>query len=41
MRKLPANPFYYKAKEKALQDRLQQESAWYACAYDGDSTLWP
>lgn len=40
-RKLPANPFYYKAREKALQNRLQQESAWYACPYDGDSTLWP
>ena len=41
MRKLPANPFYYKAQEIALQHRLQQESAWYACPYDGDSTLWP
>lgn len=40
-RKLPANPFYYRAKDKTMQDHLQQESAWYACPYDGDSTLWP
>jgi hypothetical protein len=40
-RNLPANPFYFKAREKNLQDALQQQAAWYACAYDGDSTLWP
>jgi hypothetical protein len=40
-RSLPANPFYFKAQEKKLHEALQQEVAWYACPYDGDSTLWP
>jgi hypothetical protein len=40
-RKLPANPFYFKAREKALQESLKQESVWYASPFDGDSTLWP
>jgi hypothetical protein len=40
-RNLPANPFYFKAREKSLQEALLQEAAWYASAYDGDSTLWP
>jgi hypothetical protein len=40
-RKLPANPFYFKAKEKELQESLRQETVWYATPFDGDSTLWP
>jgi hypothetical protein len=40
-RSLPANPFYFKARDKNLDEALQSPAAWYACAYDGDSTLWP
>jgi hypothetical protein len=40
-RDFPACPYYYKARERSLQQRLLNESAWYACSYDGDTTLWP
>lgn len=40
-RDYPACPYYFKARDRALQQRLQNESAWYACPYDGDTTLWP
>jgi hypothetical protein len=40
-RKLPANPFYFKTREKELQEVLKQEAVWYASSFDGDSTLWP
>ena len=40
-RDYPACPYYFKARDRALQQRLQSESAWYACPYDGDTTLWP
>lgn len=41
VRQYPACPFYYKAVDKALQDKLASEDYWYACPFDGDSTLWP
>jgi hypothetical protein len=40
-RKLPANPFYFKTREKELLEVLKQEAFWYASPFDGDSTLWP
>jgi hypothetical protein len=40
-RKYPACPFYFKARDRALQERLADENAWYACPFDGDSTIWP
>ena len=40
-RDYPACPYYFKARDRVLQQRLQNESAWYACPYDGDTTLWP
>lgn len=40
-RKYPACPFYFKARDRALHERLANENAWYACPFDGDSTIWP
>jgi hypothetical protein len=40
-RDYPACPYFYKAKDRELQDQLKREGAWYACPYDGDTTLWP
>jgi hypothetical protein len=40
-RDYPSNPFFYKARDKDLQAKLTGESAWYACPFDGDATLWP
>jgi hypothetical protein len=40
-RKYPACPFYYKARERSLHEKLANESAWYASPFDGDATLWP
>jgi hypothetical protein len=40
-RKYPANPFFFKARDKKLHEALTNESAWYASPYDGDATLWP
>jgi len=39
LRKYPACPFYFKAKDRALHDSLRHEDAWYACPFDGDTTL--
>jgi hypothetical protein len=40
-RQYPACPFFFKARNRALHERLTDQSAWYACPYDGDATLWP
>jgi hypothetical protein len=40
-RKYPACPFYYKARERSLHEKLANESVWYASPFDGDATLWP
>ena len=40
-RKYPACPFYFKARDRALHERLAADNAWYACPFDGDSTIWP
>jgi hypothetical protein len=40
-RNYPANPYFFKARDKALQERLANQDAWYACPFDGDATLWP
>jgi len=40
-RKYPACPFFYKTRDAELRGKLADESAWYACPYDGDATLWP
>jgi len=40
-RKYPACPFFYKARERSLHERLSDESVWYASPFDGDATLWP
>jgi hypothetical protein len=41
LRKYPACPFFYKAKDRALHERLADENAWYACPFDGDGTIFP
>jgi len=41
VREYPADPFFFKVRDKALQEILAAESAWYATPYDGDSTIWP
>jgi hypothetical protein len=38
-RKYPACPYYFKAADPRLQERLEDPSVWYACPYDGDATL--
>jgi hypothetical protein len=40
-RQYPACPFFFKARNQALHQRLTDKNAWYACPYDGDATLWP
>jgi hypothetical protein len=40
-RSYPACPYFYKARERALQEKLASEDVWYACPFDGDATLWP
>jgi hypothetical protein len=40
-RRYPGWPFFYKVRDRTLQEKLREEDAWYACPYDGDSTLWP
>ncbi len=40
-RDYPACPYFYKAREPELRETLKAEDAWYACPYDGDTTLWP
>lgn len=40
-RNYPACPFFFKARDGALHERLTDENAWYACPFDGDGTIWP
>jgi hypothetical protein len=40
-RKFPACPFYFKAKDRTLHGMLKNEDSWYACPFDGDTTLMP
>jgi hypothetical protein len=40
-RNYPACPFYYKARDRSLHEKLSDEGVWYASPFDGDSTLWP
>lgn len=40
-RKLPACPFYYRASNPELHRALADSSSWYACAFDGDTTMMP
>ena len=40
-RDYPACPYLYKARDPVLHQKLANESAWYACPFDGDATLWP
>jgi hypothetical protein len=41
LRKYPACPFFYKARDRALHEKLSDETAWYACPFDGDGTIFP
>lgn len=41
IRQYPAQPFFFKARDKNLHQALLNKDAWYACPYDGDGTLWP
>ncbi len=41
VRTLPACPFNYKANDPELHRALNCSTAWYASAYDGDTTLMP
>jgi hypothetical protein len=40
-RDYPASPYFFKARDRALQEKLASEAAWYATPFDGDATLWP
>ncbi len=40
-RKYADSPFYFKAKDRALHEILRKEDSWYACPFDGDTTLMP
>jgi hypothetical protein len=40
-RKYPSCPYFYKARDRALHERLLNVDLWYACPFDGDATLWP
>ena len=40
-RQYPSCPYFYKARDKTLHERLSNEDLWYACPFDGDATLWP
>jgi hypothetical protein len=40
-RQYPSCPFFFRARDKAIQEKLLSESAWYASQFDGDATLWP
>jgi hypothetical protein len=41
VRRLPACPFYYRASDPELHRTLTRSSEWYACAFDGDTTMMP
>lgn len=40
-REYPACPFFFKARDRELQEQLLADHAWYATPFDGDATLWP
>jgi hypothetical protein len=40
-RNYPACPYFYKARDPVLHQKLGNENVWYACPFDGDATLWP
>jgi hypothetical protein len=40
-RQYPAGPFFFKARNRELHEKLMDQRAWYACPFDGDSTVWP
>lgn len=40
VRKYPATPFFYKAADPGFSQTLSDGGAWYACPFDGDTTLW-
>lgn len=40
-RDYPSCPYYFKARDRQLQEKLASPDAWYACPFDGDATLWP
>lgn len=40
-RRYPACPFYYKTDRPPLSELLAREESWYACPFDGDTTLSP
>lgn len=41
VREYPSNPYFFKARDRALHQTLLNPDLWYACPFDGDSTLWP
>jgi hypothetical protein len=41
LRKYPACPFFYKARDHQLHQTLGNGDAWYACPFDGDTSLMP
>ncbi|MGA7784743.1 MAG: hypothetical protein WB997_08890 [Candidatus Acidiferrales bacterium] len=38
-RRFPGWPFYYKTDRTPLRELLTHEESWYACPFDGDTTL--
>jgi hypothetical protein len=40
-REYPSCPYFYKARDRALHEKLLNADLWYACPFDGDATLWP
>jgi len=40
LRKYPALPFYYKAADPTLHNKLSDGMVWYASPFDGDTSLW-
>ncbi len=40
-RQYPACPFLFKTNDPALRAILEREDAWYACPFDGDTSLMP
>lgn len=41
LREYPSNPYFFKARDRALHQTLLNPDRWYACPFDGDATLWP
>jgi hypothetical protein len=40
-REYPSCPYFFKARDRALHEKLLNVDLWYACPFDGDATLWP